>query len=69
MLETVGFSKKVLATVLAAAGAQLVALLVNLISTGAFDRVEVGQLVGVVMTAVLGTAAGWLAPPNEVTTR
>ena len=69
MLETVGFSKKVLATVATAVGAQLVALAVNWISTGAFDRVEVAQLVGAALTAVLGVIAGYAAPPNEVRKR
>lgn len=64
-MKTVGFSKKVLAAVLAACGAQAAALLVQVIATGQFDRVAVAQLVGVGLTAVLGVAAGYKAPPNE----
>lgn len=64
-MTTIGFSKKVLATVLAACGAQAVALVVQLIATGEFDRVSAAQLVGVGLTAGLGVLAGYLAPPNE----
>jgi Ca2+/Na+ antiporter len=65
-MKTVGFSKKVLATVLAACGAQLVAVVVQVTATGEFDRVAVGQVVGAALTAVLGTFAGYQAAPNEV---
>lgn len=57
-MKTVGLSKKIIA----AAGAQFVALVVNLIASGQFDRVEWAQVVGIVLTTVLGIAA----PPNAV---
>lgn len=64
-MKTVGFSKKVVATLVAACGAQLVAVTVQVTATGEFDRVAVGQLIGAGLTAVLGLAAGYKAPPNE----
>jgi len=64
-MKTVGFSKKVLATLVAACGAQLVAVVVQVTATGVFDRVAVAQLVGAGLTAVIGLAAGYKAPPNE----
>jgi hypothetical protein len=66
-MVTIGFSKKVAATLAAACGAQLIALLVQWISTGAFDRVELAQLVGAGLTALFGVIAGYKAPPNDVT--
>jgi hypothetical protein len=58
IVKTIGISPKVLIPVLA----QAAALLVNWIATGAFDRVEVAQVVGLGLTAVLGAWAG----PGEV---
>jgi hypothetical protein len=60
-LQTIGFSKKVLAAV----GAQTVALIVNFIASGEFDRVEVAQVVGLGLTAALG----YVAPANPVVER
>ena len=65
-LQTIGFSKKVLATVLTACGAQAVALIVNWISTEEFNRTEWAGLIGIALTATLGTLAGYLAKPNPV---
>lgn len=65
-LRTVGFSKKVLATVLAACGGQLIAFCTTLLATGSFDRVEAAQLLGVALTAALGVVAGYAAPANPV---
>lgn len=56
--RTVGFSPKVLVP----AALQAVALLVNFIASGAFDRVELAQVVGLALTAVVGYIAG----PGEV---
>jgi hypothetical protein len=65
-VQTIGFSKKVAAAVITACGAQLIALVVQVVATGEFDRVAAAQLVGVALTAVLGTYAGYQAPPNDV---
>lgn len=65
-MTTVGFSKKVAAAILTACGAQAIALVVQLASSGAWDRAEWASLLGVALTATLGTYAGYRAPPNEV---
>lgn len=57
-VRTVGLARKIAAAV----GAQTVALLVNLIASGSFDRVEFAQLVGVALTIVLG----WITRPGKV---
>lgn len=63
--RTVGLSNKVAKTLWGACGAQFTALVVNLVATGAFDRVEAAQLVGVALTAVGGLVAGYRAAPDE----
>lgn len=65
-MKTIGFSKKVLATVATAVGAQLAAFVVSWIASGELDRTELASLVGAALTAGLGVAAGYYAPPNEV---
>lgn len=64
-MRTVGFSHKVLATVIGAVSAQLVAFVVALVATGEFDRVALGQLVGVALTAVFGVLVGYQASPSD----
>jgi hypothetical protein len=67
-IRTDGLSRKLLSAVVAAVGTQVVALLVNLISTGKFDKVEAAQLVGIALTAVFGVLAGYLSQPDKQTT-
>lgn len=62
---TSGLSNKVAKTLWGACGVQLIALATNLIATGAFDRVELAQLVGVAATAVGGLLLGYTAAPDE----
>lgn len=65
--RTAGLSNKVAKTLWGACGAQATVLVVNLISTGQFDRVELAQLVGVAATAVGGLVAGFAASPDTQT--
>lgn len=53
-MKTHGISPKVWAPV----AAQLVAFLVNLIASGAFDRTELAQIAGAGLTAFFGFLAG-----------
>lgn len=64
-MRTDGFSNKVAKTLWGACGAQATALLVNLIATGTFDRVELAQLVGVALTAAGGVLVGYQAAPDR----
>jgi hypothetical protein len=63
--KTKGISSKLLATLWGAAGAQTVAFVVNWISSGEFDRVELAQLIGVALTVGLGGLAGYLGKPDS----
>jgi hypothetical protein len=63
--KTKGFSNKLIATLWGADGAQITAFLVNWISSGEFDRVELAQLVGVVLTTVFGVVAGYVGKPDD----
>lgn len=67
--KTVGFSGKMIATVVAACGAQIVALVVSLVATGNFSRTELAQVVSVVLTAVFGFVAGYAQEPDVVATK
>src|SRR3954462_12524953 len=67
-VRTLGISRKLLSTVLAAIGTQVLALLVNWVSTGKFDKVEVAQAVGIVLTAIFGSLSGVVAKPDKQTT-
>jgi hypothetical protein len=57
-MKQIGISPKGLAPALL----QVVALLVNWIATGEFDRVELAQVIGVALTAIVG----YLASPGTV---
>jgi len=63
--RTRGLSRKVIATLAGACGAQTVAFVTTWIATGALDRVGLSQLVGVALTALFGLAAGYRAAPDE----
>jgi hypothetical protein len=63
--QTVGLSSKLIGTLIGACGAQLVAFVVNLISSGEFDRTEAAQLVGLALTAVFGVIVGYIAQPDQ----
>lgn len=65
-MSTVGLSNKLVKTLIAACGAQLVALIVQVIATGEFDRVALAQLVGVAVTALFGFVGGYAAAPDAV---
>jgi hypothetical protein len=64
-LRTVGISRKLLAAVWGACGAQAIALVTNLIASGQFDRVELAQVIGVAATAAGGVLAGYWAAPDS----
>ena len=66
-MQTVGISNKLIKTLLGAVSAQLVALAVQVIATGQFDRVALAQLVGAGLTAVFGFVLGYQASPDPVT--
>ena len=62
-MKTIGISNKLLNTIYGAAGAQIIALLVVLASTGHFDRVQGAQTLGLIVTAVLGLVTNKILRP------
>ena len=66
-MRTVGISRKLVGTLVGAIAAPTIAFVVNWISSGQFDRVELSQLVQIVLTAVFGAVTGYLSQPDTVT--
>lgn len=66
MRETVGISNKLVATLYGAVGPQVIAMFVNFIASGAFDRTEAAQLLGIALTAVCGFLLGYSAEADQV---
>lgn len=63
---TVGWSNKLIHTLLGAVGGQVIALVVALASTGEFDRVQWAQVGGLALSALLGLVLGRQAAPDTV---